>query len=337
MCSPFGEVGNILNDEPHSTRIRALILWRILKGYDEWSRDIGRLLYESTLDSVSQAWCINHYPVADYIIAARADIFDAGVAPTSVADYAIREEMKFNRPFKSLAASDSDVIFYPGDSIAGENLPAVEAILKLLVHSDLGVAIPKALHDCGGLAYCLGREELAKGRAVRVVESVKGYSKILVDGPLSYWMLKRIYPRFGVSLPEDVEVWSILDFLLDLLPELPVPKALVGGKVYLVGSEFSRLTNKGYASFRELISRLEGVDAVESKDVLEWAAGSGAGGALHISAPRLAAQVSEARLDEARKSGASHVVCDSALDVSHMKSISAGEIAISTLPELLCE
>ena len=76
-----------------------MLLWQIINGFAQWDRDIGQLLFESTLDSVSQEWCVNHYPVPEYILAAHADIVEAGFAPTSVNEYGIKPNTEFVENF----------------------------------------------------------------------------------------------------------------------------------------------------------------------------------------------------------------------------------------------
>ncbi|MCI0477706.1 MAG: hypothetical protein L0Y55_15795, partial [Anaerolineales bacterium] len=84
MCKPAAEVANLTQLESHTTRARALILWRIAADIAKWQpRDI-ELLYQSTLDSISQAWCVVDYPVSEHVLAARAEVHAAGHAPQEV-------------------------------------------------------------------------------------------------------------------------------------------------------------------------------------------------------------------------------------------------------------
>jgi len=335
MCTPFGEVWEIVKDEPHCTRIRALILWQILKGYAEWNEDVARLLYETTLDSVSQAWCINHYPVPEYILAARADIFEAGFAPETVSDYSVKENLSWAHRIKSFAKDDSDTVLYPGDSIAANDVASTEAILKVFLQNDQHVSITPELLSCGGLAYCLGKHEQAKHFAKKVVHCLEGYSKIIVDGPLSYWMLTQIYPSMGIEFPERVEISIIYDYLNEFYCNQDIHPTLDGRYIYLLGSEFSRLTAVGYGPLKKLFDCVNGFALIEPKDGLEYASGSGVGGALHIACPALARRVSQQRIVDAIQSGADYMICDSPLDASHLRSVSKGELQILTLPEWL--
>ena len=113
MCKPYGEVGEIKKDEPHSTRVRGLLLWKILKGYDNYNEDVARIIYDSTLDTVSQAWCVNHYPVAEIVLSARADIYDAGLAPDAVKNYSPSLSENFSRALSQFVNHDASTVLYP--------------------------------------------------------------------------------------------------------------------------------------------------------------------------------------------------------------------------------
>jgi hypothetical protein len=79
MCKPAAEVANLTQLESHTTRARTMMLWRIAEGLIEWTPCEVALVYESTLDSISEAFDVFHYPVSQYMLAARADIWEAGL------------------------------------------------------------------------------------------------------------------------------------------------------------------------------------------------------------------------------------------------------------------
>ncbi|MEJ2708801.1 MAG: (Fe-S)-binding protein [Anaerolineales bacterium] len=335
MCAPFGEVSNVTKDEAHSTRVRGMLLWQIANQKASWSEETSDLIYQSTLDSISQAWCINHYPVPEYILSARADIVDAGLAPYPVKQLGRKINPDFTTQLENPATTDAKIVFYPGDSIAGENLFAAKAALKFLSLAGIKASLPKILIDCGGLAYSLGRQVLAGESAKEVNASLGSGGTILVDGPLTYWMLTKVYPKLGTPLPSEVKVFLLLDYLLERYDqgELDLPgKSL---RVYTLGSEYSRLTEAGYTSFRRLLEAIPGIKVIEPYDGLELAHASGVGGGLHLVHPDLSAAVSKQRIEEALKANAEWVICDSPLDAAHLKQFAGEDISIGTLPEIL--
>ena len=335
MCKPFGEVSSLTNDEPHSTRIRGMLLWQITNGFVQWNREISQLLFECTLDSVSQEWCVNHYPVPEYILAARADIVEAGFAPTSVNDYAIKPNKEFANNLQSFMGKDSSIVFYPGDALAVNAPASTEAALKLLTGANQDVPLPNELHDIGALAYCLGRHELARAQINRVAELLQDATKIIVDGPLTLWFFTKIFPEFGKRFHEAVRIELLTDYLADLIENKIIRLKKNNVKINSLGSEFSRLTDLEYQPFRKLLNSVEGMEWAEPYDGLELANSSGAGGGLHLTSPEFARQISQLRVDEAKQSGAECLVSDLPLDSEHMKTVITDDFLVGTLPEIL--
>ena len=60
MCKPAAEVANITNLESHSVRARIMMLWRIAEGIIDWGSREVEIIYQSTLDSISEAFDIFH-------------------------------------------------------------------------------------------------------------------------------------------------------------------------------------------------------------------------------------------------------------------------------------
>jgi hypothetical protein len=85
MCKPASDTSNATYLECHSTRAHAMIIWRVSNGIKEYSNKEIELLYKTNLDGVSEAFCVDHYPVTAYLLAARQDIVQMGKAPEQVA------------------------------------------------------------------------------------------------------------------------------------------------------------------------------------------------------------------------------------------------------------
>jgi len=334
MCKPFGEVSNITKDETHSTRVRGMLLWQIANEKTKWDDATIKLIFESTLDSVSQAFCVNHYPVPEYMVAARMDIVEANLEPECVRLYEPAISQSIDKSVQAFSNPDAEVLFYPGDALSANYGASTNAITQVLSRAEVSVKLPDRLSDCGGLAYCLGKIDQARECANNVTADFSGCNDILVDGPMSYWMLTKIYPELGINLPENTKIKMVTDTLNELQEQNKLANTENTANIYLLGSEFSRLTEPGYAPFRKLMKSLS-KSVIESYDGLELAEGSGAGGGLHITSPHLAKAVSEQRVLEAIAAGAEWLVCDSPLDNAHLKLCSDEKINIGTPAEFL--
>jgi Fe-S oxidoreductase len=341
MCKPFGEVSNLTHLEIHTTRIRAMLIWQVLNGMRSWSPETARSIFESTLDSVSQSWCIHKYPVADYILAARADIVEAGCAPEEVMRYQIPAPDQSFLGLIGTEGNGSTMIFYPGDALSARDAGSTNAALKLFRMSNEKVELPLEWMDSGALAYCLGLLDISQDQAARTAamlnRSIHTYKagRLVVDGPLTHWMLKTIYPKLDPGNKIQAPVISICDRIFD-------PRSLAlkanGSEpllVYALTSEFTRLMEGGSGIFRDMLSLVPGLQVIEPSDGLELADGSGAGGALHIPFPKLSSAVSKARVREAQLRHANCIVTDSPLDATHLTKEADLEMDLFTIVELM--
>lgn len=334
MCKPFGEVSNVTQLESHTTRLRGMFLWSVVKGYSSWTDRLVELMYETTLDSVSQAWCVSDYPVPEIILSARADIVDAGLAPRQVVQYQ-PDSLPAHDDLLVLAARDkSDVLFYPGDALAAGLGDSALSALRVLRSAQVSVGLVEPPNDSGALALCLGLRDLARKQAAGLLDSLEGCAELIVDGPLSLWMFEFGLPSLDLAFPESLAVTPLPALLLRLIREGRLKPPALAQKAYLLGSEFSRLTKPGFQPLQRLAAQVPDLQVLEPLDGLELADGSGVGGGLHITAPDLAEQVSSQRIEDALASSAEILITDSPLDAEHLKRAAQGRLGIYSLPEV---
>jgi hypothetical protein len=352
MCKPASEVLNITQKESHSTRARALLLWRIANQMLDWQPRVVELLYQSTLDSISEAWCVNHYPVSGYVLAARGEVVAAGLAPRKVLAAAARDV-----PVPSVGAAD--VILLGGEAAQLGGQESLAAAVDALGLAQID-AQPVVMMT-GALAYTLGAFDLAREQAAAVVEMMRGSgaTTVIADGPQTLWALRRIYPDLGVTLPEGVTVVSLTEalatafaegtlqlpaydgvpvFLHDsraatlLADELPTAEVIQPG---YTGDESRLGSGAIYAAPRRLLDAM-GMKRQYSVWSRALSKSSGADDGLFMIEPDLAAAMARARLAEAKRVGADVLVADSLLDAIHLKTFSDGtSLTIEWLPVLV--
>lgn len=353
MCKPVAEVANLTQLESHMTRARALMLWRIAEGIAEWQpRDI-ELLYQSTLDSISQAWCVVDYPVSEYVLAARAEVYAAGQAPQEV-----RQALSRSNVAQTIAKSD--VLFLASEAAELENESASEPALRALERA--GIKPSMATVWSGALAFGLGDVPRAVEQAKQVVELIRqsGARTIIADGAQTLWALRRVYPALKVALPDGVAVTSLSEFLANAIKQGQVSLPHIQQKIFfhdcraatLVadGTAQTEVIQPGYRGDEETLGKGNVFDA--PRRVLDalgvnrmysvWSRtlckSCGADDGLWLTYPKLAAGLAKQRLQEAKRIGAEMIVTDSILCAKHLARVAGdGDIAVRWLPELLAE
>jgi Fe-S oxidoreductase len=235
MCKPAAEVANATLIESHTTRARAMFLWRVVQGMTDFSARDAELLFQSTLDSISQTWCVHHYPVSEYVVSARHEILKRGYTPETV-------QKALSRPETSSIDIHDEVIFLADelhetstiqyesgkDNDTGEKPPAadtpgtenqkmVDRALALLKKGNIHAG--PVMARTGFLEFSLGDVDQAAQTARRFVDGVQkgGVKKIIADGPETLWMLSYMLPVLDAPLPDRVVVVSLTEELMEML------------------------------------------------------------------------------------------------------------------------
>jgi Fe-S oxidoreductase len=353
MCKPASEVGSLTQLESHSTRGRALQLWRVVKDLAEFTPRDAQLIYQSTLDSISQAWCINHYPVAEYLAAARRDLVGKGLVPQ-----AVKSVLEKDRAAESCPKAETVVL--AGEIQQLGDLSAADPLLKLLAVCGMKAEIFPA--PSGAVAYALGDVEAAGRQAAQVVEELKtaGVRQVVADGPQTLYALKILYPLLGADLPKGLVVSSPAELVEPLVEKNKISGKLKSDqKIFfhdsrsacfladelatdeVIQPEFSdreEYSGSGevYEKSRQILDKL-GVKRISSVWSKALSKSSGADDGLMFTYPELAAGLAEMRLDHIRSLGATAIVTDSWLDAAHLRQACPDEadLRVFWFPEIL--
>lgn len=202
MCKPASDSLNATNLECYATRAHAMIIWRAINDIKEYTAKEAELLYKCNLDGVAEAFCVDHYPTTNYMLAAREDIVCAGKAiPEPVAAIINKEQ---NIKIESVGdvlvyAEGADICF----DIAWEKAKTLAARLKAGTIAGNNGYVP----------YVLGDRAKATEEARLLAEKIAATSvKILIaPGPESYYTFTVLYHELGIDL--NVKVVSATELL----------------------------------------------------------------------------------------------------------------------------
>ncbi len=194
MCKPASDTLNSTFIESLSTRARAMIIWRVLNGERDYTPKEAELLYRTNLDGVSEAFCVDHYPVSDYLLAAREDIVTSGVVPPPV-------KRILDREYKTEIAPKGEVILFA----EGVELDFDRAWAKA---AELGNKIDAGIIGAytGYVPYVLGSRDKAVAEARSFIDTLvgAGVTTLVAPGPESYYTFTKLYQGLGVDLPVEV-------------------------------------------------------------------------------------------------------------------------------------
>lgn len=353
MCKPAAEVAGVTMMESHTTRARAMMLWRIAHGHAEWrSRDV-ELLYQSTLDSISQAWCVNHFPVSAYHLAARREVVAKGLAPEPVRQALARSSKKIAA---AATVPRGATVLVGGEAAELGDAAAAEPARALL--ASLGVDALAVVASTGALAYTLGDEERARGELAGLAAALRGAGLLIADGPETLLAL-RVLAGELLGSPFEAKVASLSEllagragaleaalprdapvFVHDSRAAAALAEALADDQAIQPGFRGPEETlgrGRVYEAPRELLDAL-GLRRTFSLWSRSLARSCGSDDGLWLTYPRLAEALARRRLAEARAGGAEVLVTDSLLAARWMGRF-CGEAeektAVRWLPEIV--
>ena len=350
MCKPAAEVANLTQLESHTVRARTMMMWRIAEGILDWGSREAELIYESTLDSISAAFDVFHYPIHQYMLDARADIWDVGLAPEPV-----KQAVDTSAAQEADVAPQAETLLLAGE-IAQLGDRALLAPMESAIRA-AGIESVTWVAPTGALAYTLGARDVAKAQVEKVAAGIRtgGARTVIADGAETAWALTKVYPALGVALPAGVAVRLLSETLAELTP----PKADLGKvfvhdsrPAYLIATEEPSYTailpgyteNESafgggavYEAPRRLLDRL-GAQRVHGAWTRALARSSGADDGLWLTHPDLAAGLANQRLDYAEYLGAGTLVTESPLAAAYLKKQASGrELGVRLLAELLAQ
>lgn len=336
MCKPMCTVGNLTQQEALNTRGRAITLSRIQQGYADWTPRAVETVYRCTLGGRCQEWCLNHYPVTEYIPAARADIVERGLAPdvATAVEEAVRRSGNpwgedpsdrwdaLGEAFASLPKK-AEVAYFVGCTGAYKMPNSVVSTLKLLHTAEVEVTIAAQETCCGYPLYNLGFWDLAQEMARRNASALAetGAKRIVVGCAAGFRALTALYPQWGIEI--EAEIVPLSRFLVELVEagrlHFPHPPT---DKVTYHDACLTRLSHRDYESPRRLLKALEGVELVEMRWNRELSRCCGAGGGVLFTYPDMARDIALERLSEATRTDADLVVTDCPTCAFHLSGAS---------------
>ncbi|MBI9045271.1 MAG: hypothetical protein JEZ06_12350 [Anaerolineaceae bacterium] len=351
MCKPAAEVANLTQLESHTTRARVLMMWRIAAGHLNWGKREAELMYESTLDSISQAFDVFEYPVSEFMLDARADIWDLGLAPGSVKQSV--EKHTTANPFPMEAKNNTLIL--AGEIAQVEDQNYINILNMVIEHNGLQAGI--WVQSSGALQFVLGARDAARELVKKIIEQVTAneVKMIIADGAETFWALTKMLEKLGLEFPKGIEILHFNTFLKqcktsktvlekpfvhDSRPACLLADSLANHLAIMPGylqDENVFGTGKIYCDAREIVDKYctDRVIATWSRTL---AKSCGADDGLWATHPQLASGLARQRLDYFKGINAKSIICPSPLCASYLNKQSLDDdLPIKWLPELLLD
>lgn len=345
MCRQACPVGHVTARETYTPHAWALVIESVARKQLSWTRETADVMYACADCGLCQAHCATDQPLPDAIVATRTELASAGIAPPAV--YEVDRQLKAHGGAYGPAAPQGGVekaatVLFVGDAAPHFGAASVAAARKLLQAAGAAAPAIGEGRATGLLASTLGLRDTAVALARTVVDEVKasGAKEVLVLGPGDRWAFEHVYPkRLGVAWPEGVAIREVTDVLAASHAggRLRIRQAPEGTYAYHDPCHTPRL-DPARKSARALLAAALGPSGAKNLFFRERRSHPcGATGGLEFTRPQLADQLADARLDDAKRAGASCLVTDDPLCLHQLASRAGGGVTVKGLYELLAE
>lgn len=238
MCRHLATLAVVTAKEADTPRGHALIADRIRMNPAELAKpDFIATLYQADLSGACRTHCVSSYDETGLVLALRADIAAAGLAPQPVQDLT----REFTHAQFTVDPGDSDLLYYPHPCVELHQ-PEIAAAFQKLAPAARTVSGG----DCGKVLGILGFTPESEAVAARFRKAILAANAktLVVSSPAAYDFLKTSCDLPGI----DVKLTS--EYLL----EQPLGIAAVTGKAAFIDSDFLRRYQTNDAPRRLLAS-----------------------------------------------------------------------------------
>lgn len=345
MCRHVCPVGRVTKREATTPHGWALLLASVERGQMRWDADTVDTLYQCADCGLCQSFCVTDQALPAAIVAARAQVAVAGLAPASVAEMDAKLK-QWGNPYREITpsgiealAGTAETVLFVGAAaqyLRPQTLAAARFLLDKLgvVYTLVGVGRSSAY-----LPYTLGLTETARALAQATVDEIIAAQcqRVIVLTPEDAHTFQNVHGLLGVPWPAGVAVVELVNVLAE---------AISAGQLKLHQTD-SRLTYHDPAHTARLPARAAVVRkvlaALAEQPVREmfWreqrAAPGGSVGGLEFTQPALAAQMTRERLAEAQATGAQVLVTEDPAALAQFLAIADGPLKVRGLYEWLVE
>lgn len=352
MCRHVCTVGVVSGRESDIPRGKALILFKILKGYADYSPDLVDALYRCCLCGLCETWCKADCHPPDAVLAARAEVVAQGKEPgpvRQIKDCLLQTGNPFGLPaeerFQAWGSPDlfrqrAEIVYYVGCDTAYRQPQIAAAFLKILAAARANFTLLRNERSTGKPLSLLGYGDAARTMAAQLAADIRAAQpKILVTTcPSAFDAFKTDYPALGLDL-SGIEVMHASQYIARLLEQGTLrprtqPAAIA---TFLDGTYLGR-THALYDEPRRILGRMDGLTLREMVWTRELAYSCGEpGGIFPVIHPELSRSMAARVLEEAAKTGADVLITACPATKTLLQAANRTNLAVRDLAEVVAD
>lgn len=299
--------------DSHTPRGYALLLSEIDHGYQEFTASIVERYYQCSQCGLCREDCAYHWAEDEVVRHAREEIVFREKVPQRVQKLA--DAVKTHRtPFGDEQSgwpedlprnTGAAIIYFAGCSTRQNQPEIIRSVAKILNHLGVDWSVLETEGCCGTPLYELGYTQEAREAAVETAgEIAKAKPKILLTGCAHcFRAFKEFYPKWGVDLPQDLQILHTSQYLSQTMAEEKLK--LSSQRIEAAYHDPCQLGRKmkEFEAPRKLIEAATGKPAKELYHEREAAECCGSGSVMFLTDPHIAGKVAAKRTEALAETG----------------------------------
>lgn len=343
MCRHTASVELVTHKETLSPHGWALVIASVKRGLLEWDQETVDVIYSAPDHGNSRAHCVTDQPLPEAIASVRAEIVGQQLAPPVV--YEVDEKLReYGTPYAQrtpgVVNGKGSVALFVGDEVQYLWPKALNAASSLLSAIGISPVMIGVGRNNGYLASSLGLPDTARQLAEATLAELEncGAERLIVLSPGDYFTFNQLYAeRLGIEFPSGVELNELTVLLADRFEggDLSLNHIEDDSPYAYVDPTHSVRVPGRHAAPRKLLAAVLPGASRELFWRFERAHPVGST-ALQFTKPEIAEKLTEARLNDARDSGAQLLVSDDAGTLKKLhESAGAFNLPVRGLYEVL--
>lgn len=302
MCRHACTVGNVTMRDTNLPRGKALLLLAIQKGFQDWDERAVEVVYQCTNCHLCREWCPPGWDIAPLMLAARAEVVEAGLTPAAALQ--IRQNYEgYGNPYgeaqtqiedliKGLSKSEAaEVLYFAGSSVSFRRPEIAMAAISIFEQCGTAFTMLEDEPDCGEMLYVLGFQSEAKKSALRTLNAIRtsGARVVVSSDPTCIETFRHGYREWGVEVPEDLQFLHMSEFLSNAIASgtLKLAGVVDGVVTYHDPCSLGR-EMKVFEAPREVLAAIPGLHLREMRLNREHSPCCGNGGGVPATFPEIA-------------------------------------------------
>ena len=302
MCRHACTVGNVTLRDTNLPRGKALLLVALQKGLLEWDERAVEVVYQCTNCHLCREWCPPGWDIAPLMIAARAEVVDAGLTPQAAQQ--IKQKFEdYGNPYGEAQTQLEDwinelpklenpeVLYFVGSTVAYRRAEIAKSAASIFQHCGTRFTMLETEPDCGEMLYVLGLQKEARLLASKTLDAIQasGASIIVSSDPTCIETFRHGYRAWGIDVPDNLQFFHMSEFLANAIASdalkftRPLEYTVTFHDPCSLGREM-----KVFDAPREVLSAIPGVDLREMRLNREHSPCCGNGGGVPATFPGIA-------------------------------------------------